>query len=274
MNKAKRITSIILTAVMMLSVFVVAPVTASAYEYTGGVKPEYSEPEETELTKATISKNTVTHDNFEILSPTAAEKFTVKKSIPIEIKRVYSRYVWGAADWVVVEIQKDEVLIKRCVIGIQDHMIGTTFKDSFTPDEAGTYTVHVGFAGGRSTEPEKVDDNNYLGSYTFKVLKTNTIAVKTATKSVKASALKKAKKTVKPLTISNANGTVKVTKVKNGTSAKIYSKITVAKKTGAINFKKGAYKKGTYKVKLKITAAGNSSYNSKTMTKSVKIKIK
>lgn len=53
-----------------------------------------------------------------------------------------------------------------------------------------------------------------------------------------------------------------------------YGKITVNKKNGAITYKKGSYKKGTYKVKLKVTAAGNSSYKSKTIVKTVKIKVK
>ena len=65
-----------------------------------------------------------------------------------------------------------------------------------------------------------------------------------------------------------------MTKVKKGTSAKLYSKIKVNPITGKITLKKGKYKKGTYKIKLKITVAGNSAYNAKTITKTVKLKIK
>jgi hypothetical protein len=65
-----------------------------------------------------------------------------------------------------------------------------------------------------------------------------------------------------------------VTKVKKGTSAKLYSKIKVNPTTGKITLKKGKYKKGAYKIKLKITAKGNSFYNPKTITKTVKIKVK
>lgn len=104
--------------------------------------------------------------------------------------------------------------------------------------------------------------------------KANTMKVTAAAKSIKASKLKKANQTVKPITISKAKGTVKVTKKKNGTTASIYKKITVNKKTGAITFKKGKYAKKTYKVKLTIYASGNSSYEKKTITKTVKIKIK
>ena len=104
--------------------------------------------------------------------------------------------------------------------------------------------------------------------------KANPITVKTAAKSIKASALKKANKTVKPITVKSAKGAVKVVKVKSGTTAKIYKKITVNAKTGAITFKKGSYAKKTYSIKLKTTAAGNSDYNSKTVTKTVKVKVK
>ena len=56
--------------------------------------------------------------------------------------------------------------------------------------------------------------------------------------------------------------------------AKIYKKITVNKKTGAITFSKGKYAKKTYSIKLKITAKGNSEYKSKVITKTVKVKVK
>ncbi len=106
------------------------------------------------------------------------------------------------------------------------------------------------------------------------VYKANPMKVKTSTKTIKAKKLKKKKQTVKPVKITGAKGAVTVTKVKKGTTSKIYKKIKVNKKTGAITFKKGKYTKKTYKIKLKITAKGNSSYDSKTITKVVKVKIK
>ena len=50
-------------------------------------------------------------------------------------------------------------------------------------------------------------------------------------------------------------------------------KITVNKKTGAVTVKKGL-KKGTYKVKVKVTAAGNNNYLPKTTGVTVKIRVK
>ena len=102
----------------------------------------------------------------------------------------------------------------------------------------------------------------------------NPIKVAAKAKTDKAKKVKKKKVTVKPLTIKNAKGNVKITKVKKGTTSKIYKKIKVNSKTGAITFKKGKYKKKTYKVKLKIVVSGNDKYNAKTIYKTVKIKIK
>lgn len=45
-------------------------------------------------------------------------------------------------------------------------------------------------------------------------------------------------------------------------------------KTGAITFKKGKYKKGSYKIKLKIYVKGNKAYKAKTINITVKVKFK
>lgn len=124
------------------------------------------------------------------------------------------------------------------------------------------------------TEQNSTNPNTSSTAPVVTKKKANTIKVTVKTKTVKAKKLKKKKQTIKPITIKGAQGSVTVSKVKNGTSAKIYSRITVNNKTGAIIFKKGKYAKKTYKIKLKITAAGNADYNAKTVTKVVKIKVK
>lgn len=101
----------------------------------------------------------------------------------------------------------------------------------------------------------------------------NTVKVSAKNKSVKAKALSKKKQTVKPITVKNAKGSVTYAKVKKGSSAKLYKKVSVNKK-GVITVKKGSYKKGTYKLKVKVTAKGNKNYESKSVTKTIKIKIK
>ena len=47
----------------------------------------------------------------------------------------------------------------------------------------------------------------------------------------------------------------------------------VNKKNGKITVKKGL-KKGTYKLKIKVTAAGNANYNAGSKSVTVKIKVK
>ena len=103
--------------------------------------------------------------------------------------------------------------------------------------------------------------------------KANTIKVTVKTKTLKAKKLKKKKQTVKAVTVKKAQGKVTYKIVKKGTNSKIYKKIKISKK-GAVTFKKGKYAKKTYKIKLKITAAGNSKYNKKTVTKTIKVKVK
>lgn len=101
----------------------------------------------------------------------------------------------------------------------------------------------------------------------------NTVKVTAKNKSLKLKSLAKKKQTVKALTVKNAKGSVTYAKVKKGSSAKLYKKVSVNKK-GVITVKKGSYKKGTYKLKVKVTAKGNKNYESKSVTKTIKIKIK
>ena len=104
--------------------------------------------------------------------------------------------------------------------------------------------------------------------------KANPVKVTVKNTSVSAKKLESKKQTVNPITVKDAKGTVEVVKVKSSTTSKIYKKITVNKKTGAITFSKGKYAKKTYSIKLKITAKGNSEYKSKVITKTVKVKVK
>lgn len=104
--------------------------------------------------------------------------------------------------------------------------------------------------------------------------KANPVKVTAKTKTVRLKKLKKTKQTVKPLNVRNAEGKVKITKLKKGSSAVIYKKIKVSAKTGAVTLAKGRYKRGAYKLRLKISVSGNKTYTGKTLRKTVKIKIK
>ncbi|MBR5355966.1 MAG: hypothetical protein IK121_03490, partial [Lachnospiraceae bacterium] len=105
--------------------------------------------------------------------------------------------------------------------------------------------------------------------------KANTLKVTKKTKSIKAKALRTKARTVKPLTISKAKGTVtvKTTSVKLGKKKISVKKFKFTKKS-KLTVNKGKYKTGTYKVKVKIIAKGNSNYKPKTISKTVNIKIK
>ena len=99
--------------------------------------------------------------------------------------------------------------------------------------------------------------------------KANPITAKGKTIELSAASLAKNSKTIarkSAITVNNAKGTVTYTK-KSGNS-----KITINKSTGKITVKKGL-KKGTYKLKVNVKAAGNSSYKPKTVAVTVTIKV-
>ncbi len=96
--------------------------------------------------------------------------------------------------------------------------------------------------------------------------KANPMKVTAKTKTVKAKKLKKSKVTVTAITVKNAKGKLSYKKLSGS------KKLSVTKK-GKITVKKGT-KKGTYKLKVKITAKGNSKYSARSVTKTVKIKVR
>ncbi len=106
---------------------------------------------------------------------------------------------------------------------------------------------------------------------TFVIKKaTNTLKVKAKKVNVKYSKIKEKSLSLnisKVLSVSKNKGKVTYSKISGN------SKITINKKTGRITIKKGLTK-GLYKVKIKVTATGNSKYKSKTVTKIGKIKVK
>ncbi len=89
-------------------------------------------------------------------------------------------------------------------------------------------------------------------------------------KKYKVSALKKKAKTFKAYTVKNAKGalTYKVTG-----AAKSRKVLKLNKKTGKVTVKKGA-KKGTYTLKVKITADGGTTYLAGSKTVTIKVKVK
>jgi hypothetical protein len=100
------------------------------------------------------------------------------------------------------------------------------------------------------------------------------MTVKIKKKTVKAKKLKKKAIKVKAITVKDNQGKITYKLVKSGITKKIRKLVKINSK-GVITIKKWKKaKKGTYKIKVKVTAAGNSDYNAKTVTKTVKIKVK
>ncbi len=118
----------------------------------------------------------------------------------------------------------------------------------------------------------KTDSNT--SKVSKKTVKNNTITVKAKTKTIKLKKLKKKAQTVKPLTVKKAKGKVTYKLIKKGTAKKIWKYLKISKK-GAITVKKWKKaKKGTYKIKVRVTAAGNKSYRKGSKTVTAKIKVK
>ncbi len=98
----------------------------------------------------------------------------------------------------------------------------------------------------------------------------NPVVVKGNTVTVKRSALKNKSKVIKRSTaidVFYAKGKVTYQKVKGN------SKLQINKSTGKVTVGKGL-KKGTYKLKVKVKAAGNSRYKKLTKTAIIKINVK
>ncbi len=160
------------------------------------------------------------------------------------------------------KVLKPTVTVK---VGTKKLTVDTHYTVSFKNNvNVGTATVTVKGTG----SPTK--SGSYIGSAkkTFKITKaTQPMTVTAVKKTVKASALKTAKVTVTALTVEKAKGTVTYAKVSGS------SKLTVNKTTGKITVAKGT-KAGTYKIKVEVTAKGNSNYKRGKKTVTVTIIVK
>ena len=171
-------------------------------------------------------------------------------------------------------------LLKSLKIGSSVTTIGESafesancLKSVVIPDSVTRIKTH-GFAWCLDLTDVKLPKNVKLGKGVFRDTKFNPAKITVTKKTVKAKTLRSKKVTVKPLKIKNAPSSFSVKMVKKGTSAKIYKKFSVNKKTGAITINKGKYSKKTYKIKLKITVNGGKYYGKITIDKTVKVRVK
>ena len=93
-----------------------------------------------------------------------------------------------------------------------------------------------------------------------------------SSKTVKLATLKKKAVTVAPLAVTKDQGKVTFS-VSKWTTAKAKKYLTVNKSTGKVTAKKGT-PKGTYKFKVKVSAAGNKNYKAGAKTVTVTIVVK
>lgn len=119
------------------------------------------------------------------------------------------------------------------------------------------------------TEPKEAPQ---ITQPTVKPKKANPMKLSVKTKTVSLKKLKAKKQSVKPFVVKNAKGKV-MYKIKS-VSAKI-KKYTKISSKGVVTIKRWKKAKvGTYKFKVRISVKGNSKYKPKTLTKTIKIRIK
>lgn len=132
----------------------------------------------------------------------------------------------------------------------------------------------VSYSGNKNAGTAKVivkGTGNFKGSVTktFTITKAKQpMTVKGLSKKVKYSTIRKKDQTLaRPITIKKAQGSVTYVKTSGN------KKISVNKKTGKVRVRKGL-KKGTYKIKIRVTAAGNKNYTSakKVVTATIVVK--
>lgn len=149
----------------------------------------------------------------------------------------------------------------------EDHAWGkgvVTKKATPTSKGVKTYTCSVCHATKTESIPKTAKYTN-----TLTVSKVNGSVYSVANKTLKKKA--QSFKIKKVLRVSKARG--KVTYKKVSASSKINKYVSITK-DGTVKLKKAKVKKGTYTVKVKVTAAGDKSYKSKSVTKTFKIKVK
>ena len=227
-------------------------------EATQPTEPEATQPTDTtEVTQPTDATE-ATHptDVTEETQPTDAQSVKpVKKDISkCTVSGIKSKTYTGKAITQSVVVKDGSKTLKNGT----DYSV--TYKDN---TKAGTATVTITGKG------------SYTGSVkqTFTIKKaTNPLAVKTASKNIKASAVNKKAQSFTPSLINKkGQGTVSYKMGSNNSKVKKY--FSINNKSGKITAKKNT-PKGTYKVKVSVTAAGNGNYKKATKDATVTVRIK
>ena len=187
-----------------------------------------------------------------------------------------SLYGQSGIDPVTYTIKEPRLVAEKVKdVAVKEHTIYTTLDGkTYTAGHNmnGSGDFYDGFMERPYTIAEEYEFSKLLDfnnkSYVVPKKIKQSIIVKTKKVKVKQKKLKKKKQIVKAITVKNAQGKVNYIKIKKGSS----SKLSINKKSGKILIKKGT-KKGTYKIKVKVVAAGNSKYESTYKVVTVKIKV-
>jgi hypothetical protein len=124
----------------------------------------------------------------------------------------------------------------------------------------------------QTTTVEVTKPSNYTPTVISK--KPNPIKITVKAKTIKAKKLKKKAQTVKAITVKNAQGKVTYKLVKSRITRRIRKLVKINSK-GVMTIKKWKKaKRGVYKIKVKIKTAGNANYRAKSVTKTLKVRIK
>ena len=150
---------------------------------------------------------------------------------------------------------------------------GYTLSGTVKATKAGTFTAKATLKTNANYVYKWADGTTAAKSIKWKINKAaNPLSVKAKTATVKYSAVKKKAQVI------GVTKVIAFTKKGQGkmtyTKASGNKKITIAKTTGKVTVKKGL-KKGTYKVRVKVKAAGNANYKAsavKTVTFKIKVK--
>jgi hypothetical protein len=232
---------------------------------------EWSESEDLD------SRMTVSNPNAE---PGTAEEGRLEKTFKNISAGTYEFKIYvintrGKKFWInkgktyTVEVEKDNSDVKieyqSSVIEDDDEVKVTVIPPSAEPTTAEP-----------TTEPQetgktiKYEDKKVVKP-AVKVKAANPIKVTAKAKTVKAKKLAKKAQKIKAVIVKNAVG--KVTYKLTSVPKKIKKLVKINKK-GVITLAKGKYAKKTYKIKVQITAAGNTEYTSAKKTVTVKVKVK
>ncbi|MBR0412068.1 MAG: hypothetical protein IJI47_00670, partial [Eubacterium sp.] len=150
-------------------------------------------------------------------------------------------------------------------------------------DENGNFYIIVPKGGGIYISVDIEESSSYSSNEDIRKKPVPVVAAQKTAKKANPLKIKGKKVTLKASKLADKKQTISVKKaikfVQKGKGTITYKKIkgnkkiTVNKKTGKITVKKGL-KKGTYKVKVQVTAAGNSNYKKAVKKTTVKIVVK